>query len=182
MWARAEGALRRWLPTCTWILSHCIGPVHLALAQLDEPGQDPWYIVSDEPTDLTTFDEFGLRFDIEENFLDDKSNGFQVEASRQRSEAALERLFLVLAVATLHCTSVGVGVVRSKLRRWVDTHWDRGMSYLKIGWSWLRQQFRHGWPVMPPFWLDPTPDPEPAMSSRHQAARPGPMLTIAFKC
>lgn len=166
-----------------WILGHRIGPVHLALAQLDEPNQDPWYIVSDEPTDLKTFDDFGLRFDIEENFLDDKSNGFQVEASRQRSEAALERLFLVLAVATLHCTSVGVGVVRHKLRRWVDTHWDRGMSYLKIGWSWLRQQFRRGWPVMPPFWLDPDPDPELAMASRRQTARAGPTLTVAFfKC
>lgn len=166
-----------------WILGHRIGPVHLALAQLDEPNQDPWYIVSDEPTDLATFDDFGLRFDIEENFLDDKSNGFQVEASRQRSEAALERLFLVLAVATLHCTSVGVGVVRRKLRRWVDTHWDRGMSYLKIGWSWLRQQFRRRWPVMPPFWLDPDPDPEPAMASRRQAARAGPTLAVTFfKC
>jgi hypothetical protein len=164
------------------ILGHRIGPVHLALAQLDEPNQDPWYIVSDEPTDLTTFDEFGLRFDIEENFLDDKSNGFQVESSRQRSEAALERLFLVLAVATLHCTSVGVGVVRRKLRRWVDTHWDRGMSYLKIGWSWLRQQSRRGWSVMPPFCLDPDPDPEPAMASRRQAARAGPTFAVEFKC
>lgn len=165
-----------------WILGHQIGPVHLALAQLNESGQDPWYIVSDEPTGLMTFDEFGLRFDIEENFLDDKSNNFQVEASRQQSEAALERLFLVLAVATLHCTSVGIGVVRRKLRRWVDTHWDRGMSYLKIGWSWLRQQFRRGWPVMPPFWLDPAPDLEPAMASRRQAARAGPTLAVEFKC
>jgi len=119
-----------------WLLGHRIGPVHLALAQLDEPNQDPWYIVSDEPTDLTTFDEFGLRFD---------------------------------------------SVVRRKLRRWVDTHWHRGMSYLKIGWSWLRQQFRRGWPVMPSFWLDP--DPEPAMASRRQAARVGPIFAVAFfKC
>jgi hypothetical protein len=129
-----------------------------------------------------TFDDFGLRFDIEEKFLDDKSNGFQIEASRQRSEAALERLFLVLAVATLHCTSVGVGVVRRKLHRWVDTHWDRGMSYLKIGWNWLRQQFRRGWSEMPPFWLDPAPDPEPAMASRCQAARADPTLAVEFKC
>jgi len=56
------------------------------------------------------------------------------------------------------------------------------MSYLKIGWSWLRQQFRRNWPEMPPFWLDPAPDPEPAMASRRQAARPSPMFAIAFKC
>jgi hypothetical protein len=164
-----------------WILGRAIGPVHLALAQLEGPSQDPWYLVSDDPTDLATFDDFGLRFDIEESFLDDKSNGFQVEASRQKTTEALERLFLVLAVATLHCTSIGVGVVRRQLRRWVDTHWDRGMSYFKIGLSWLRQQFRRSWPVMLPFWLDPEPDPEPAMASRRQAARPGPTWKIAFK-
>jgi hypothetical protein len=164
------------------LLGQALGPLHLAVAQLDEPHQDPWYVVSDEPTDLTTFDEYGLRFDLEENFLDDKSNGFQVEASRLEEPEALERLFLVLAVATLHFTSVGLGVVRRKLRHWVDSHWDRGMSYFKMGWSWLRQQFRRGWPVLPPFWLDPDPDPEPAMASRRQAARPGPQWRIALIC
>jgi hypothetical protein len=163
------------------LLGVAFGPCHLALAQLDEPNQDPWLLVSDDFTDLTTFDEYGLRFDLEENFLDDKSNGFQVEASRLDTPAALERLFLVLAIATLHFTSVGVGVVRLKLRRWVDTHWDRGMSYLKIGWSWLRQQCRRGWPRMPAFWLDPAPDPEPAIASRRTAARPKPEWIVAFK-
>lgn len=77
------------------------GPCHLALAQLDGPNQDPWLLVSDGYTDLTTLEEYGLRFDLEENSLDDKSNGFQVEAGRLETPAALERLFLVLAVATL---------------------------------------------------------------------------------
>lgn len=163
------------------LLGVALGPCHLALAQLDQPNQDPWLLVSDDFTDLTTFDEYGLRFDLEENFLDDKSNGFQVEASRLDTPAALERLFLVLAIATLHFTSVGVGVVRLKLRRWVDTHWDRGMSYLKIGWSWLRQQSRRGWPRLPAFWLDPAPDPEPAVASRRKAARPKPNWVVAFK-
>ena len=66
------------------------GPCHLALACLDEPNQDPWLLVSDDYTDLTTLEEYGLRFDLEENFLDDKSNGFQVEASRLDTPAALE--------------------------------------------------------------------------------------------
>lgn len=163
------------------VLEVGLGPCHLAVAQLEQPNQEPWYVISDEPTDVKTLDEYGLRFDLEENFLDDKSNGFQVEASRLTLPAALERLFLILAVATLYFTSVGVGVVRLRLRRWVDTHWDRGMSYLKIGWSWLRQQFRRGWRTLPAFWLDPAPDPEPAIASRRQAARPKPTWTVAFK-
>ena len=50
------------------------GPVNLALGREPINGE-LWYIVSDEPTTLQTLREYGLRFDIEENFLDDKSNG-----------------------------------------------------------------------------------------------------------
>jgi len=51
---------------------------------------------------MKTFEEYRLRFDIEENFLDDKSNGFQLESSLIRSAKALERLCLVLALTTLY--------------------------------------------------------------------------------
>jgi hypothetical protein len=163
-----------------YVLGENIGPVHLALAQLDEPAQDPWYVVSDEPTDLTTLEDFGLRFDIEENFLDDKSNGFQVEDTGLETTGSLERLFLVIAIATLHFTSVGVEVVKRECRHWVDTHWDRGMSYLKIGWSWLRQQKRRNWPVLSAFGLNPAPDPEPALASRRKASRPKPIWKTAL--
>jgi hypothetical protein len=154
------------------ILGEGIGPVNIALANPKSANEEPWYIVSDAPTSTATLDEYALRFDIEENFLDDKSNGFDVEASKLDDAKAISRLFLVLAVATLHFTCVGAEVVNLKARRWIDTHWDRGMSYLKIGLGWLRQQFRRRWPVLPPFRLDHRPDPEPAMASRRQAARP----------
>lgn len=42
-----------------------------------------------------------MRFDIEENFLDDKSAGFQLESSEIRSADALARLCLILATAIL---------------------------------------------------------------------------------
>ena len=153
------------------ILGENIGPVHMALAN-PEDNEEPWYIISDAPTSVTTLNEYALRFDIEEGFLDDKSGGFQVESTKLDDPKAIARLFLVLAVAALHFTSVGVEVVKRKARRWVDTHWDRGMSYLKIGWRWLRQQFRKNWPVLPPFGLDPKPDPQPAIASRRKAAEP----------
>jgi hypothetical protein len=73
------------------------GPVNLALAREGVSGE-LWYIVSDEPTTLQTFREYGLRFDIEESFLDDKSNGFELESSEIRNAPALSRLCLVLAV------------------------------------------------------------------------------------
>jgi hypothetical protein len=47
-----------------YILGETIGPVHLALAH-PEAEEEPWYIISDAPSDVTTLDEYTLRFDIE---------------------------------------------------------------------------------------------------------------------
>ena len=152
------------------VLGEGIGPVHIALANPKSAKEEPWYIISDEVTTVTTLDEYALRFDTEEEFLDDKSGGFEVESSELDDPKAISRLFLVIAVATLHFTCTGAAVVKRKYRRWIDSHWERGMSYLKIGWGWLRQQHRRRWPVLPPFQLDPEPDPEPAIASRRQAA------------
>src|SRR6266487_1489083 len=101
-----------------------------------------------------------------EAFLDEKSGGFQLQASELSPPEALERLLLIVAIATLHLTSLGVGVVQAGKRRWVDTHWDRGLSYLKLGWRWRQQQYQREWQAFAPFWLDPAPDPFPALASR----------------
>jgi Transposase DDE domain len=148
------------------ILGTAIGPVHLALACLLDQPDDPWFVVSDEPTDAETLNEYGLRFDIEESFRDEKSGGYQIHSSQLATPEALERLILILAMATLHLTSLGVGVVQAEKRRWVDPHWERRLSYLKLGWGWRRQQSQRGWQAFAPFWLDPAPDPFPLLASR----------------
>ncbi len=62
-----------------WVTEGWLGPVHLALGHVrTHNGYEEWAILSDQPNDLKSFDEFGLRFDIERNFLDDKSAGFQL--------------------------------------------------------------------------------------------------------
>ncbi|WP_049762854.1 hypothetical protein [Chloroflexus aggregans] len=142
----------------------CIGPAHLAPA-CPAAGQhtpDPWIVISDEPTDLTTFDEYGLRFDIEESFLDDKSNAFQGQEREIRSVPALSRRFLVPAVATLYPVGTGEEVVKNQLRRLVDPHWDRGLSYFQIGWRRIRHCLAQGTPVPNRIALSPDPDSEPA--------------------
>ncbi len=128
-------------------------------------------MVSDELTTAQTLDEYGLRFDIEESFLDEKSGGYQIHTSELAAPEALERLNLILAIATVHLTSLGVGVVQVGKRRWVDPHWDRGLSYLNIGWRWQQQQYQRGWQAFAPFWLDPAPDPFPALASRRAIVR-----------
>jgi hypothetical protein len=117
-------------------------------------------------TDVPSSQHNGLRFDSEEAFLDEKSGGFQLQTSEFATPEALERLILIVALATLHLTSIGVGVVQAGKRRRVDPYWDRRLSYLKIEWRWRRQQYQHRWQAFAPFWLDPEPDPFPVLVSR----------------
>ena len=140
-------------------------------ASRDPISGELWYIITDETPTIQTFHEYSLRFDIEENFLDDKSNGFELERSQIRSPIALSRLCLVLAVATLYLTCQGQEVVASGLRRRVDCHWQRGNSYLRIGWQWVKGCLYQGWQSFHSLQLFGTPDPEPAIASKKQAQK-----------
>jgi hypothetical protein len=159
---------------CFWhhvyITQERFGAVHLALAK-PSGCRESWFVVSSRPTDVTTLDAYGYRFDIEENFLDDKSNGFQLESSLIRSAQALSRLCFVLAVATLFLVCQGTAVVEAGKRRWVDPHWFRGYSYLKIGWRWVERAMAVGLNLITQLYLSPLPDPEPPMASKKQARK-----------
>ena len=153
------------------------GLVHVALAH-HYPSQEHWSVVSDQPTMTDTFVEYGLRFDIEESFLDDKSNGFQLESSQILSAAMLSRFCLVLAVATLYLTCVGTAVVAQGERR-VDPHWFRGSSYFKIGWHWIRKALVQGWIIATTIALQSALDLDPCIPSKSQAANRQPLY---FRC
>jgi Transposase DDE domain len=163
----APGHIRCWQEM--EITDHHFGPVHLAVSR--PLGSDEyWYVISDEAADVKTLEEYGLRFDIEENFLDDKSNGFQLEDAMIRSAKALERLCLVLAITTLYLVSLGTSVVQRGKRRVVDPHWFRGASYFKIGWHWITYALTRGYELYTTVYLSSEADPEPAMASKKQDA------------
>lgn len=141
------------------------GRVHLAFAR--HTGKtETWLIASDEPTDGETFREYGLRFDIEEGFKDDKSGAFNLESSKIRDAEALTRLYVVIAIATLFLVSQGVDAVNNGLRREIDPHWKRGLSYLKIGLRYLPMVMSRGYKLIRKVVLLGTPDPEPVVSSK----------------
>ena len=146
------------------------GPVHLALGRPIDT-KEYWFVVSDEPTESKTFEEYGRRFDIEENFLDDKSNGFQLESSLIRSAQALERLCCLLAITTLYLVAQGTEVVTQGKRRWVDAHWFRGQSYLKIGWNWVKLAVSKGYDLITRLHVSPEADPVPAIASKIQCQK-----------
>jgi len=154
--------------TNAYITCQRFGPVCLGIGR-PLTCKSLWYVVSDEPLGMEMFYEYGLRTDIEESVLDDKSNGFKIEGSRIDEAKALNRLVMVLAGVTLYLVSQGVKVVREKKRRWVDPHWYRGLSYLKIGWRYVKRALACGWRLMDRFFLPPGEDPEPAIASKRQA-------------
>ena len=163
--ALACGQARFWHGV--FVTTKRFGSVHLAVAR-PLASDEYWYVISDEPTDVQSLQEYGLRFDIEENFLDDKSNGFQLESSLIRSSEALERLCFVLAMTTLYLVSVGTVVVQQGKRRFVDPHWFRGLSYLKIGWKWVSYALSRGYELISRVYLSSECDPEPAIASKKQ--------------
>ena len=149
-----------------WLSEQRYGPLHLALAHIQtKNGYEKWAIISDELVGLHTFDEYGLRFDIEEGFLDFKSAGFQLESSQLEDSESLSRLLLILAAATIYLVSTGTAVVEMGKRHLIDPHWFRGLSYLQIGWRWVKRSLVWGEKLLSFLWLSSEPDPEPAMAS-----------------
>ena len=141
--------------------------LYLAFAH-DLLSDQDWVIVSDEPTTLQTFAQYRLRFQVEESFLDLKSNGFNLEASRLRDKFALGQLCGVIALTTLFLVLQGTQVVASGNRRRIDPHWKRGMSDLKLGWNWIRLAITRQWDIQVYRFLSGLPDPEPARASNRQ--------------
>jgi hypothetical protein len=76
-----------------------------------------------------------------------------------------------MAVATLLLTVQGHQVVAAGKWRWVDDHWQRGNSYLRIGWNWLKGVLHQGWRLFSTISLSGKADPEPASASNKQAQK-----------
>ena len=138
--------------------------VNLVLAYPQGMGE-AWSVMTDESPSLSTLWQYSLRFGIEELFLDSKSGVFGLSNSRLRDPQQLNRLYLVLAIAILYGSILGITLQTLGLRRRVDPHWQRGLSYLKIGLRWLRGTIHKGRKLLSllPF---PSHDPEPCFASR----------------
>ncbi len=127
--------------------------------------KEPWAVITDETPSLETLWQYGLRFRVEELFLDSKSGAFELEESRIRDPKSLERLYLVVALALLFATTQGMAVQLTGLRTQVDPHWKRGLSYLKIGLRWLKGVLHKGRDLFSAMPLLPK-DPQPCFASK----------------
>jgi hypothetical protein len=60
-----------------------------------------------------------------------------------RDPERIDKLLLIVAIAVLVCSLQGFAVSLAGEHRRVDPHWQRGMSFVRIGLHWLRQAVVH---------------------------------------
>jgi hypothetical protein len=77
------------------------------LARWEAGYRDPWLVVTDLPPQGAAVAWYGLRAWIECGFKDSKRGGWQWHQTKMSNPARAERLWLVIAVATLWTVSVG---------------------------------------------------------------------------
>jgi hypothetical protein len=97
------------------------------------PVEEPWYLISNAEPSLDLVWAYGQRFCCEQLFRDQKSGIFQLASSGLRDPERIDRLLLVVAIAVLAGSLQGYALSLAGLRRQVDPHWKRGMSFLRIG-------------------------------------------------
>jgi hypothetical protein len=141
--------------------------------------KEPWAVITNEPPSLNTLWQYALRFRVEEFFLDSKSGVFALEVSGIRSAQALERPYLVATVAILYGTTQGMAMQLDGLRTKVDPHWQRGISYLKIGLRWLKDTVNKERSLLKPIALFIS-NPEPYFASNKAEFAKHP-LTLIFR-
>jgi hypothetical protein len=137
------------------------GPVNIFVVLAPDPKAEVWYIASDRADGLHVAAAYRCRMNIEHSFRDDKSGGFAWESSHLIVPEQVDRLLLVLAVATLYAVSEGVFVVEAGQRELIDPHSRRGLSYFQIGCRALNRAVALGQRLKLRLHLNPAPDPDP---------------------
>jgi hypothetical protein len=97
------------------------------------PVDEPWYLVSNADPRLDLVWSYGQCFCCEQLFRDQKSGIFQLARSGLREPERIDRLLLIVAIAVLVRSLQGYAISLAGLRRQVDSHWWRGMSFVRIG-------------------------------------------------
>lgn len=101
--------------------------------------EEPWYLISNAEPALELVWSYGRRFCCEQLFRDQKAGVFQLAGSGLRDPERIDRLLLVVDIAVLTSSLQGNALSLAGLRRQVDPHWRRGLSFLRIGLLWLQQ-------------------------------------------
>jgi hypothetical protein len=110
----------------------------VALANPDDP-DDPWLLLTDLPASPARCREYRRRTQEEALFRDLKSFGWQWQDSRLQLPDRVDRLLLVLALATLWIHALAQYVLRHHLRPLLEDRSRSCYSYFQLGLRWFRR-------------------------------------------
>lgn len=120
------------------------------------PGdKDPWLLLTDLPAQLTRCTEYRRRTWEEEGFRDWKSSGWNWQKSRVRHPDRVDRLLLVLALATLWMAALAQRIIRTGLRRLIEAPSRRCYSYFQLSLRYLDRLLATDQPIPVSFHLLP---------------------------
>lgn len=97
----------------------------------------PLVVISDEGAGRTMLRRYRGRMRVEASFQDDKGRGFGVEVTHVRDRDHLERLLLVLSLATWWLARLGASCIHHGKRRIFDRPDRRDKSVVRLGRQWF---------------------------------------------
>jgi hypothetical protein len=110
---------------------------------------EPWLLVTDLDPTWARCTQYRHRMDEELSFRDDKTAGFDWDASRVRDPAHMDRLLLVLQLAAGFVLAQGVFVLQHGLRPVLERPDRRSLSLFALGLRWLDRARLHLVPLHP---------------------------------
>lgn len=98
---------------------------------------EPWLLLSDLSAGRARQRDYRCRVHCEATYLDSKSRGWRLEASKLTHLDRLDRFVLAFALALWWAELLGLRVIRSGLRHRFDRTDRRDLSLLRLGRRWL---------------------------------------------
>jgi hypothetical protein len=104
---------------------------------------EPWLLVTDLDPTWVRCSQYRHRMDEELSFRDDKSSGFDWDASRVRDPTHMDRLLLVLQLAACLVLAQGLYVLLHDRRRELERPDRRTLSLFSLGLRWIDRARSH---------------------------------------
>lgn len=104
---------------------------------------EPWLLLSDHPAGRARQRDYRCRVHCEATYLDSKSRGWRLEASKLTQLDRLDRFFLAFALALWWAELLGLRVIRSGRRHRFDRTDRRDLSLIRLGRRWLSDCLDH---------------------------------------
>lgn len=143
-------AVRVWAPRrkgAHWVSDWDTATIANVVALWRPVDTEAWLLVTDLPASVARCADYRRRTWEEELFRDLKSLGWQWQRSRVRRPARVERLLLVLALATLWIAALAQRVLKRGWRPLLEDRCRRCYSYFQLGLRWLTRQLANDVPV-----------------------------------